>query len=88
MFSRMLTVGLFLALATPLGAQDRAADEKAIRAEVEKMNAGRGSEVKLTDDSVFWSGALVRPVVRGGEKPENRPGTSNRTNQKTIAKIN
>jgi ketosteroid isomerase-like protein len=90
MLNQTLTVALFLTLVTPLGAQDRSADEKAIRAEVGKLEAGRGSEVKQTDDSVFWSGAYVRPVV-GREKPVLRPGSSadgKRINAKMTIKVN
>jgi hypothetical protein len=85
----MLTVALLMTLATPLAAQDRSADEKAIRAEVGKLESGHGSEIQGTDDSVFWTGALVRPTV-GRETPVLRPGSSSgkRINSKANIKIN
>jgi hypothetical protein len=60
------TLALIFSLVAPLVAQDRSADEKAIRDLVAKINAG---VLPLPDrpvlpDTVFWSGALVKAAGR------------------------
>ena len=84
----------FLALVILLGsavcalAQNPSADEEAIRDAIAEINAGRTTP--RTTDTVFWSGAYVKPYVQG-EQPQARPGSSavgnNRTNQKTAVKV-
>ena len=79
----------FLVLVIVLGsavyalAQNPSADEEAIRDVIAEIIAGRPAP--LTTDTVFWSGAYVKPIVRG-EQPQARPGSSaegnNRINQK------
>lgn len=79
---------LVVSLSSPVVAQDRSADETAIRDLIAKEDAGRRAEVRSTEDLVFWSGAYVRPFV-GKEKGEVRPGSSagqrtNETRQTTV----
>jgi len=69
-------------------AQNPSADEAAIREVIAEMNAGRPAP--RTTDTVFWSGAYVKPFVRG-EQPQVRPGSSaggdNRTNQQIAVTV-
>jgi ketosteroid isomerase-like protein len=84
-----IIAALLLTLTASLPAQDRSADEKAIRDLIGKINAGRGGEIESTADRVFWTGAMVRPVM-GDEKGEVRPGSSvgdKRTNSKTTVTV-
>jgi ketosteroid isomerase-like protein len=80
---------LLVTFAAPVPAQVRSADEKAIRDLIDKINTGRAGEIGQTEDSVFWSGAIVRPIV-GDEKAEIRPGSSagdKRANIKSIVTV-
>ena len=65
-----------------------ASAEEAIRDVIAEINAGRPAP--STTDTVFWSGAYVKPFVRG-EQPQARPGSSaagnNRINQKTAVEV-
>ena len=85
----LVSFAVLAAASSSAGAQNRGADEKAIRAAIDLINSGRGQEVPSTPDRVFWSGALVRPNVRG-EKPEPRANSSagNRSNEKTAVTVN
>jgi ketosteroid isomerase-like protein len=73
----------------PAHGQTLSADEKTLREIVGRVNAGERVPALITSDTVFWSGALVKPTV-GLAAPQVRPGSSDpneRINSTTVGKL-
>jgi ketosteroid isomerase-like protein len=81
----VIAVVVAVAALTTAVAQSPTADEKALR---EAIAAASLVERRIAPDTVFWSGALVKPVV-GEEQPQPRPGSSanNRENVKLAVTV-
>jgi hypothetical protein len=71
-------VGTLVSLALaidPIVAQTTSTDEKLIRALIVLIDSGK--PIAHTEDSIFWNGALKRPVV-GHEEAVSMPGAETR----------
>jgi ketosteroid isomerase-like protein len=85
---RLLMLAIAVGFTVPVFAQDRSADEKALRELIVKLDAQNQAE-PIAPDAVRWTGAQVRPYVQG-QRAEPRPGLAvgaERVNQKQTYKV-
>ena len=90
MRTTFVTIGIVIAVAAIPSAQTAPSDEQQIRALIAKINSGEAKGIS-TKDSIFWSGAIKRPVIgpqQGEEVPDDtRPSDRKPGSQRVASTI-